>query len=139
MLILGCIESCSDILAIWFPISCDIAAVELQLVPEQLGLSQVFPSQVLLPHVSGVQTIDAMDALPSDIAIDVCDIDISDVMAAEVFSVAIESCLLESFPKAATEALRAKTPATPNQTFCVFIFFIPYLTNRLSISCLQDV
>ena len=41
----------------------------LNLVAEQVELSQVVPSKVLLPQISGVQDIEAIDILPSDIDI----------------------------------------------------------------------
>lgn len=93
-----------------FPISCCIPVFDLQLVPEQAGLSQVFPSQTLLPQVSGVHVVEAIDILPSDI-------DISEVIDCDAFPDAIVSSLPEIFPNAATEAPTTKTLATPNQTF----------------------
>jgi hypothetical protein len=144
-LILGCIDPWSDILAMLFPISCCIPVFDLQLVPEQAGLSQVFPSQTLLPQVSGVHVVEAIDILPSDIDmvasvtdidasdididasdididasdidIDASDIDISEVIDCDAFPDAIVSSLLGNLPNAATEAPRTKTLATPNQTF----------------------
>ena len=41
----------------------------LNLVAEQVELSQVVPSQVLLPQISGVKDIEALDILPSNIDI----------------------------------------------------------------------
>ena len=41
----------------------------MNLVAEQVELSQVVPSKVLLPQISGVQDIEAIDILPSDIDI----------------------------------------------------------------------
>jgi hypothetical protein len=135
--ICGSIEPFSDIFAIplSLPISCDLLSMDLQLVPEHVGLSQVLPSQELLPQVSGLHVIEAIDILPSDIGIPASLIDISDVIT--VFDVNdcdvppddIDSCLPVNFPNAATEAPRTKTLATPSQTFCVFIFILPYSTN----------
>lgn len=131
----GSIEPLSDIFAIplSLPISCDMLDMDLQLVPEQAGLSQVLPSQAVLPQVSGLHVIEAIDILPSDIdilasLIDISDvITISDVIECDVLPDDIESCLPVNFPNAATEAPRTKTLATPSQTFCVFIFILPYL------------
>jgi hypothetical protein len=104
-------------------ISCCVPATDLQLVPEQAGLSHVFPSQTLLPHVSEVHVVEAID-------IDASDIDISEVIDCDAFPDAIVSSLSENLPNAATEAPRTKTLATPNQTFFVFIFIIPHFTIR---------
>ncbi len=134
--ICGSIESLSDIFAIplSLPISCDLLDMDLQLVPEQVGLSQVLPSQTLLPQVSGLHAIEAIVILPSDISIaasviDISDaITISDVIDGNDLPDAMESCLPVSFPNAATEAPRTKTLAMPSQTFCVFIFILPIST-----------
>jgi hypothetical protein len=135
--ICGSIEPLSDIFAIplSLPISCDLLSMDLQLVPEHVGLSQVLPSQAVLPQVSGLHVIEAIDILPSDIdmlasLIDISDvITIFDVIECDVLPDDIESCLPVNFPNAATEAPRTKTLATPSQTFCVFIFILPYSTN----------
>lgn len=107
-----------------FPISSCIPVIDSQLVPEQAGLSQLFPSQTLLPHVPGVHGVEAIDILPSDIEIvasgtdiDASDIDISEVIDCDAFPDAIVSSLQGNFPNAATEAPRTKTLATPIQTF----------------------
>jgi hypothetical protein len=135
--ILGCIEPCADILAIPFLVSCCIPVFDLQVVPEQVGLSQVFPSQILPSQVSGVQVVKAIDISPSYIDmvisgtdIDASDIDISEVNVCDAFPDASLSCLLGNLPNATTEAPRTKTLATPNQTFGVFIFCILHLTIR---------
>jgi hypothetical protein len=70
----------------------------------------VFPSQTLLPHVSGVHVVEAID-------IDASDIEISEVIDCDALPDAIVSSLPGNFPNAATEAPKTKTLPTPNQTF----------------------
>ena len=88
--------------------------MDLQVVPEQVGPSQLLPSQTLLPQVAGLHVIDISDVIDCDDRPDT-----------------IESYLPVNFPNAATETPRTKTLAMPSQTCCVFIFILPYSTKSI--------